>query len=497
MKTVIQNCAVLDEAAAWGLRENVTIVIEGNRITSVSSEAVATDGADRVIDGVRFLAIPGLVNAHTHSSEAFTRGYDRPLPLEPWLVGTIWALDTLSERDHYLVALLGAIEMLQNGATSVLDHLGLMPGAHLGHLDATMNAYRDIGIRAGVAPLFREHSPEALDGQKRGHGTAETVLNTLPPRLSNDAILELCDAFFAKWHGAENGRLRCWIGPSGAQWTTIPFLRRCNDLARRHDGGLHMHLMETRVQDHLARQLFGKTAVAMLADEEILGPHVSLPHSVWITPKDIERIARAGAVPVHNPAANLRLGSGLSPIRGMLDAGVVPGLGADGSKSSDHQNLFGHLHLLALIHNLRDPDPARWITSREAVNIATVGGAAAMRRPGELGKIAPGYLADIALLDLDTPALCPMNDAFHHLAYSELGGSVDTVLVDGRVVVEKRRVLGVDVPAILAEVRESMRGRTSRQPCPPEWQEAQKRFLAYNLDILRNTNFDADEKAFA
>ncbi len=492
MKQLIRSCTVLDEDAPRGFREGIDLLIEGNRIAAVSAVPI-TGEADRIIAGQRFLAIPGLINAHSHSNEAFTRGYDNSMPFEPWLIGTIWALDSFSERDHYLAAMVGAIEMLRSGTTSVLDHLGLLPDTRLAHLDATMHAYRDIGIRAGVAPLFREHSPEVADGQARGHGTAETVLRTLPPGLKPDSILALCDEFFSKWHRAEGDRLRCWIGPSGAQWTSIPFLRRCNELALRHGGGLHMHLMESRVQDRMARATFGKTAVAMLADEGILGPHVSLPHSVWLTSRDIERIAQAGAVPVHNPAANLRLGSGLSPIRRMLDAGIIPGLGADGSKSSDHQNLFGHLHLVALIHNLTDMDPARWISSRDAVAMATRGGAAAMMRPGELGKIAPGFLADIALLDLNTPALSPLNDAFHHLAFSELGGSVDTVFVDGRMVVEGGKVLGVDVPALMEEFRNSMSDRTCRKPFPPEWQDAQKRFLDYQRDIARHTSFDEHE----
>ena len=488
---LFEHCAVLDAAAPWGRQLSRHIVIEGTRIRRITGERPPGD-FDRVIDGRHFLAIPGLVNAHTHSLENFARATDERLPLEPWLVHTIWALDVFSERDYYLAAMVGVIEMLLSGTTAVIDHLGLTPGAGLGHLGAAMAAYRDSGIRAGVAPLIRQSGFDVEDGQARGHGTADTVLSQGAARRTDAEYGALLEGFFRAWHNAEGGRLRCWTGPSGVQWATLDFLHQCLDLARRHGGGLHMHLMESRVQDHVIRQKYGRTAVALLAGEKLLGPDVSLPHSIWITDRDVRRLADAGAVPVHNPAANLRLGSGLSPIRKMLAAGLTPGLGADGAKSSDHHNMFGHLHLAALIHNLTFKEPDAWIASREAVRMATEGGAAALLLPGRLGRLAEGYLADLTLLDLRSPSLTPFNDAFHHLAFTELGRSVHTVIIDGRVVVEAGQILTFDAPAILEEVREATRDRMHRRPFPPEWQDARDRFLRYQQDIVHHTTFAAD-----
>jgi cytosine/adenosine deaminase-related metal-dependent hydrolase len=490
MSILIENCAVLDPAAAWGRQTGRHILIEGTRITSVSAER-PPGPFDRVIDGRDFLAMPGLVNAHTHSLESMARATDERLPFEPWLVHTIWALDVLSERDYYLAAMVGVIEMLLSGTTAVIDHLGLTPGAGLGHIGAVMEAYRESGMRAGLAPLVRQAGFDTADGQARGHRTAETVLSRMPGGRTDGEYLELFEGCFRRWHNAEGGRLRCWTGPSGVQWATVDFLHQCLDLARRHGGGLHMHLMESRVQDHVIREKYGRTAVALLHDERLLGPDVSLPHSIHLTDRDVGRIADAGAVPVHNPAANLKLGSGLAPIRKMLSAGITPGLGADGSKSSDHQNMFGHLHLAALIHNLSDPAPDHWIASREVVRMATEGGAAALMLTGQLGRIAPGYLADLTLLDLRSPSLTPFNDAYHHLAFTELGRSVHTVIIDGKVVVEAGRILTFDPAPILEEAREAAKGRRHRRPFPPEWQEALDRNLAYQQDIARHTTFSA------
>jgi 5-methylthioadenosine/S-adenosylhomocysteine deaminase len=488
MSILIENCAVLDSSAPWGRQTGRNILIEGTRITSVSSERPQGNFA-RVIDGREFLAIPGLVNAHTHSLENFARATDERLPLEPWLVHTIWALDVLSERDYYLAAMVGVIEMLQSGTTAVIDHLGLTPGSGLGHIDSAMKAYRDSGIRAGIAPLIRQSSFDVEDGQARGHRTAETVLARSGRQRTDAEYVEILEGFFREWHGAEGGRLRCWTGPSGVQWATVDFLHQCLDVARRGGGGLHMHLMESRVQDHVIRTKYGRTAIALLADEKLLGPDVSLPHSIWLSDRDVGRLADAGAVPVHNPAANLKLGSGFSPIRKMLAAGITPGLGADGSKSSDHQNMFGHLHLAALIHNLAANEPDSWLSSREVVRMATEGGAAALMLSGQLGRIAPGYLADITLLDLRSPSLTPFNDAYHHLAFTELGRSVHSVIIDGKLVVENGHILTFDASAILEEVREAAKERMHRRPFPKEWQEAQDRFLAHQQDIMRNTSF--------
>jgi len=491
MKILVEGCCLLDAEAEGGLRRGVNILIDGGRIASVSTMPVEAD-VDRRIDGRDRLVMPGIVNAHTHSPENLFKATTDRLPFEAWLVHSIWMMDGMTPRDHYLAAMLGVIEMLRSGTTAVMDHVGIPPEDGPAALDAVMEAYRVSGLRAGVAPLFRQVPNDVADAEARGFPLASLLPATLPPGPSTAERLDLLGGFFARWHGTEGGRLRCFVGPSGVQWFTPALLHDYAALAASFGSGMHMHLMETRVQDQVVRALHGKTAVALLADEKLLGPHVSLPHSVWITQRDVERIAEAGAVPVHNPAANLRLGSGLSPIRAMLDAGIVPGLGADGSKSSDHQNMFGHIHLAALIHNLADPDPDRWLASREVLRMAGEGGAAVLMRRGELGRIEPGFLADLTLLDLAAPAFAPLHDAFHHLAYCELGGAVRTVIIDGRIVMDEGRILTFDADAIIAEARERMAERALGAPPSPDWQAAIDAHRAYQQHILATTAFEQD-----
>jgi cytosine/adenosine deaminase-related metal-dependent hydrolase len=188
---------------------------------------------------------------------------------------------------------------------------------------------------------------------------------------------------------------------------------------------------------------------------------------------------------VHNPAANLKLGSGLAPIRAMLDLGVNVALGTDGAASSDNQVLFEALRLAALIHNTGDPDPARWISAREAWRMATEGGARVLGLAEQVGELRRGYLADIVLLDLDSPHLSPLNDPVRQMAFCESGASVRSVVVDGRVILHEGRIEAFDEQAILQEAAEATASRPFRGPMPPEVVDAIARFTAFQQDILK------------
>jgi len=493
MKILIKSCHLYDDGEPRGYRSGQSILIENQRISLIQPE-VPDESFDDIIDGSRRLAIPGLINAHSHSPENLGRASHDRLPLEPWLFQMIFGLGEFSPEDHYAAALLGALETIKSGGTAILDHLTLPGGFRKEVFDAVLKAYEDIGIRARVAPLLRDPSEEVM---------ATEIARRFAPRVFGveDAALPDPEEMFSlvvetieRWHGQARGRLRLHMGPGGIQWATIPFLRRCQETARRFEGvGVHTHLMETRVQDQTIRAMHGgKTAVAMMEAEGLLGPDWSLAHSIWLTPKDIERIAAAGAVPVHNPAANMRLGSGFAPIRRMFEAGIVPGLGADGSMSGDHQNLFGILHLAAQIHNCTDIEADRWIGAGEVMRMATEGGARALMQENELGKLQPGALADITLLDLDDISLTPFNHATHHLAYTLPSSAVHTVIVDGVPVLRERRLTTMEESDILREARE----RAARLPLQKAWphdvRQEVSRLLKARDDLHRQTKFEMD-----
>ena len=453
MSILIKGCAVLDDTQPDGYLSSQNVLIEGNRISKITSANISEQGIDRVLEGKDRLAIPGLVNAHTHSLENFSKATKEKVPLELWLLD-LFLLEGFSPREIYLAAMLGAMEMLKTGTTAVLDHLALGNDLTAEALSAAMQAYADSGIRGGVAPLIQDND-QVMQAAVAARPALSPLLEGNEHAMGAGEYVELLDRFFRKWHRTEGGRLLCFAGPSGFQWCSDELLQGSLDVARRHGGGWHMHLLETKLQAMVCFDLHGKSATAAMKEQGLLGPEVSLAHSVWLDEADLDVLAESNSRVVHNPASNLRIGSGFAPIMEMLERGIKVALGTDGSASSDNQIMFDAMKLAGLIHNLRSTDHHRWPSSRDIVRMATSNGAAALGMEDDLGELRPGKLADIVLLDTSTLLFTPFNDVFRHLSYAENGSSVHTVIVDGRVVVEDGRVLTVDEQSIAEEAREA------------------------------------------
>lgn len=448
-------------------RTQVDLLLADGAIASIapSGSEPAPPGA-RVIEAAGLLAIPGLVNAHTHSPENCLRGAGERLALEPWLCLMFGVGGRYDEHAHYVAALAGAVEMLRTGTTAVLDHLWMTP-PNTAAVDGAMRAYRDAGIRAGVAPLMGDS--DATEALANAHG-ADLSLASIPGQvgvLPTAELIAQLEASIARWHGAEGGRLTVLAGPSGVQWASDALLCGLAEVAGRHGTGYHIHLLETTVQDAAARHRFGRSGLRALDELGVLNERVSLPHSVWIDGDDVERIARRGAVVVHNPAANLRLGSGRAPVADLLEAGATVALGTDGSASSDNQVVFDQVKLAALIHN--DGDAGRWVGGADALRMATTGGAAALgHRDDGLGTLAIGAPADVTLLDRNGFGLAGSVQLEGALALSEGGRAVRHVFVAGRQVVADGRCTTVDEAAVMEELGELARERAGRHGRPPE-----------------------------
>jgi 5-methylthioadenosine/S-adenosylhomocysteine deaminase len=451
MTLVVRGCRTL----AHG---ETDIVVEGNRIESIGG--LAPEDAD-VLDARGLLAIPGLVNAHSHSPENCLRGSGEGLPLEVWLARMFGTSGLYTPDDHYACALAGALELLLTGGTAIVDHLWMTPPSAPA-IEATLRAYRDIGIRAAVAPLMFDMDATGEVAAAEGLDLSGALLTDLAPPLPASELCAQLDDVMTRWHDGMWGRLQVFAGPCGPQWCSDELLMGLGETARRHESCLHIHVLESPLQVESCRLRFGDGAVFGLDRLGVLGPWCSLAHGVWLSGADIELIAERGAVVVHNPAANMRLGSGRAPVRDLLDAGVTVALGADGSSSSDNQVLWTQLKLAALAHN--DGIRERWVGGADALAMATAGGAAALGLGGEVGALEPGMLADITLVDLAGDGLAGGQDLEAALALSETGRAVRHVIVDGRIVVEDGRCLTVDEGAVrdaIAEQREKRRNAPS------------------------------------
>lgn len=494
---LIRGCELLSPDLPGRLLHDQDILITGTRIQAVGASGTLEYNPfriEQVISGEGLLAIPGLVNAHTHSLENLLKATSPSLPLELWLVPLF--ADSVEWSPHfvYLSTLLGAIEMLKTGTTAVLDHLWTVAGVAPEYLNAAMQAYCDAGIRAAVAPSIEDQDLVLEAGAKRGMVfPSHPFIDRFACWPSIDVQVAALEQFIATWHNVDNGRLRCLVGPSGIHWCSPELLQSCLEMAERYRTGIHLHAVETELQAAVIHEMLGQKGIAYLDQVGMLRAGTSLAHAIWLEQGDLELLARTGTTVVHNPVSNLRLGSGRFPLAEAREQGVTVALGSDGSASNDSQNMFGVLKLTGLLHNQPDEDYKKWPQPAEILEAAMHGGAAALGMDGELGAIAPGQLADLVLLDMKTDAFLPLRDPYLHLVYCENGGSVDTVIVNGRVVVGQGTITTIDEQAIRYEIREQCK---ARWPCFPESLDsiANTRDVLTSLDTLRRLVLNKGDK---
>lgn len=434
--------------------ERADVLVEGDHIVAAGPRLPAPPDAE-ILEAGAFLVLPGLVNAHTHAHNNLLRGLTGRWTLEDLLNHAAALNAHRTPEDHYLSAALGATEMLRTGCTTAYDLFMAVPAPTVEDVEAVARAYTDVGMRVVLAPAVADLV---------FYRTVPGLLDLLPPDLRRiveevraaptEGLLRLEAEVIRRLHGQAGGRIRVGLAPTIPTQCTDGLLEGTARLAREHGVGVHTHLSESKMQVIAARRRWGRTAVARLAELGLLGPGFVGAHGVWLTDEDIGRLADAGGAVAHNPASNLRLGSGIAAVREMLDRGVTVALGTDGSMSSDNQDLFEAMRLAGLVGNVRFPhDTRRWLEAEEVWRMATAGGARALGLEAEVGTIEPGRKADLVLLRAESPFLRPLNDVLTALVYAETGADVDTVVVDGRVVVRGGRVLTVDEDRLRARAQ--------------------------------------------
>jgi 5-methylthioadenosine/S-adenosylhomocysteine deaminase len=453
--TVVRGGRLLDLAGHRA--EPADLLIEAGAIREVGRPGLPAPAEATVIDARDRLLIPGLVNAHTHAHGALSRGRagDR-VPLEVLL--TLAAPTTAGRtiEDKHLSAQLSAIEMLRKGCTACYDLFVEFPAPTVDGLHAVARAYRDVGIRAVVAPMMADltlyHAlPGLLDAIPEPARAQAAALHAAPWRDSVAACRELL-----KTWPFDRDRVRPALGPTIPLHCSDEFLLACRDLAREFDVGIQTHLAESKTQAVVGLTKYGKTLTAHLADLGLLGPRFSAAHAVWLDRDDLRRLADSGACVSHNPLSNLRLGSGVARVRTMLDAGLTVGIGTDSASSSDTQNMFEATRLAAYLSHIATPDYRRWLTAEEALTMATAGSAAVLGMGDRIGRVAPGYRADIVFLDLAYVGYVPLNDVLLQLVNGESGAAIASVMVDGRLVLDRGRMLTVDEAAVRARAEAAM-----------------------------------------
>jgi 5-methylthioadenosine/S-adenosylhomocysteine deaminase len=441
--TILRGGRLLDIAA--GTAEAADILIERDTIREIGRPGCPAPEGAVEISAARRLLHPGLVNAHTHGHGNLAKGMGDRWTLELLLAAAPWITGNRTTEDKYLSTQLGAVEMVLKGCTACYDLSFEWPLPTAEGLAQAAAAYADVGMRAVVAPMVADRSfYEAIPG----------LLDALPPPLRErvagfrlppaEATLGAIRTALDDW-SFDREQVLPAVAPTIPHHCSDAFISGCAALAREFAAGLHSHVAESKVQAVTGIRLYGRTQIAHLETLGVLGPHFTVAHGVWLDADDMARLGDRGATVAHNPGSNMRLGSGLADARAMLDRRVNLGIGTDGANCADNQNMYEAMRLASFVSKVQGPNWRRWLTTREAALAATEGSAHALGFGGRIGRIAPGWKADIVMLDLDHPNWLPFNDPVNQLVHCEDGTAVASVMIGGRLVVEDRRVTTVDL----------------------------------------------------
>jgi 5-methylthioadenosine/S-adenosylhomocysteine deaminase len=458
MRLLIQNGYILSLDTQDRIFTRGDIFIDGSKIVQIGCDLdVSKINPDRVINASNKLVTPGLVNADLHAAEVLSKGLFENRPLEMSLQdrANSGRFGPLTKELVYETALLAGIHALKTGTTTVQDHWRFSSIFAKEGTTAVMNAYRLLGIRANLAleiepdpfsrnPLsIKESLPAAIfpgDAKVPTTNGVRQVIDTYKEALE----------FSRLW---DKDQQKLVISTPEQFMMSAQFVEWLADIAECENIAIHFHFNQTKGQVVNARKAFqGKTAIERADELGLLTPHVSIADAVWVTPSEIELLALKGVTIIHTPISDLYAGSGMIPLHKLIEAGVPIGLGS-GETCGGNQTLFDVLKMTAEIHRIVQPDYNRWVSVEQALLMATHGGARACLLEKEVGQIAIGFNADLVLYDLKSFSFSPLNNPKDQLVCLESGSSVDTVLVDGKIVVEGGRVIKVDESDVIKQFR--------------------------------------------
>jgi len=383
----------------------VDILIEGNTISKIG-KIEPCGRIDHVINGDKKAAIPSFINGHTHAAMTLFRGFADDMLLEPWLQEKIWPYETrLTDEYVYWGTRLACLEMIKTGTTLFHDMYW--------HLPAAAQAVADSGIRAVLSTVLIN-----VAGKKQ-------------EELQKKLALEALNTQFCS-------RVRLSVAPHAIYTTDAELLKWGKNLADKHGLLYHIHLSETKTEVENAVKNYGLTPVKYLHSLGVLDKNTVAAHCVWLDNQDIELLANAQAKVIHNPNSNMKLSSGIGfRYNDLKKASVTVGLGTDGCASSNNLDMVEAMKTASLLCKASFNDPTA-MPVQESFDLATKSGADIFNN--RLGRIKEGNLADLCLIDLNRPEMIPCHHFLSNLIYASNGNSVDTVICDGQIVMQQRRV---------------------------------------------------------
>jgi 5-methylthioadenosine/S-adenosylhomocysteine deaminase len=387
------------------------IAIKDGKISQIGKEENASSvKAEKRLDGQGKVALPGLVNCHTHVAMTLFRGIAEDKAFDEWWRETIWPLERkLKPSDIYVGALLGCLEMIKSGTTCFADMYF--------HEDAVAEAVAKSGLRAVLAP-----------------GIIEAGSSRLGRKMLKEAV-----KIARKYHGYADGRIHVKLGPHTAYTCSPKLLKKVREAATELKVGIHLHVAESKSMADAMKKNFGLSEVELLEKVDFLKPDVLAAHCIHLSKKDMQTMKRHDVKVAYNPIANMKLASGVPKIRDLLTFGLTVGIGTDGAACNNSLDMFESMKFAALLQKTFYADPTV-MPAEKVLRMATIEGAEALGLENLIGSLEVGKKADLILVNFEKPHLTPVHDFYANLVYSAHGSDVDTVIVDGKVLMENRWV---------------------------------------------------------
>ena len=429
MNILIKQAHIILEDNDKGTVKIADIAIKDDKILAIDN-IPADFMADKIIDGKDKLATAGFINAHTHVSMTLLRSYADDMKLMDWLQNKIWPIEAkMNKEDIYWGAMLGIVEMLKGGTTTFADMYGDMEQVAKACIDTDIRAVLSRGM-IGVAP----NGNQALEENK---------------------------ALYRDFHNSNNGKITVMFAPHAPYTCPPEFLKKVLSATEEcNNAEIHIHLAETKGEVEDCLKQYDKTPIALMEDVGLFNRGVLAAHCVHLTDEDIAIMKKYNVRVAHNPGSNMKLASGVAPVPKLLQEGICVGLGTDGTSSNNNLDMLEEVNLAAMLHKVHALDPLA-VPAFEALKMGTSYGAKAVGLK-KVGRLKEGYKADIVLFDMNEPQFYPRHDLISLLVYSANSSMVDTVLVDGKILVENKALTIVDEEKVKYEANRCAMNLLSR-----------------------------------
>jgi len=410
-----------------------SVVIEGDKIVAVGTR---TDidrkySANEIIDAKDMVILPGLVNAHIHTVQGLFRGIADDVSLFDYLDNFILPLEeSMNKDDVYISSLLGYAEMIKSGITTCAD----LQSVH--HVNEAMKAAQKAGIRAKIAKTL-------MDSGDFPEGLIESLEESIKDSVR---ILQL-------WHGKENGRIQFAFAPRFVHSCSLELMREVRRLAHKYRVSIYTHVAENEREAKEVKRKYNKTTLELLQEVGLTGNDVLLAHCIWLSEKDFKILKETNSNVVHCPSCNMKLASGICNVNRMVRNGITVTLGTDGAPCNNTSDILREARLAALLGKVSYLDP-KILPANTVLKMATLHGARALGLENDVGSIEKGKKADLVLINFKKLHLTPIYDVVSHLVYCCQGSDVDTVIIDGKIVMKNRRLKFIEEEGLMLKAQQ-------------------------------------------